>query len=530
MAAARTDAGLVESVDGRLVGILTDSDVSIKVAASGRSLRTTLVEDVMTPNPLCVRSSEGADKALALMAEKRARHLPLLDAEGSLSGMLSISKVLYDAITRLEKSKGDSQNFYAQYFPAMNRMVGGEENGKIPTLAEALESRPPPATARPRDPIAVALNGLRTTRRSVLVLDEAGKLVGILSKSDVAKRALRTALSVDAALGADAELNALNRLTVRDCMTPRPDVMQASRTVLDALHKMHDGKFANLPIVDDNDNPVGVVDVLDLLSMQKGDTRSEKTSSFSEMGDWVATPTSSSESEKSTTPRMMPSLLENFFAVTKPQDNVTLDTAVQKAEPVYRGGHYPEGLSDAVPEDSGDQVVVQRITEEEDDDNDIEDAVVVERVPPAVVMAKPASHLPTGASVTCAISPSTLKHSKTRDGAVGSIDVFFGKTRLVTVAGDAPFDDLKAAVLTALPDADALDLEYSDDLCPKLIVLDDASLRAAAALGHAHGLDLRLTVVHVQRRSLVPLTFGLTVAGVAATLAILLAAKRQKFV
>jgi len=550
MAKARTDAGLVESVDGRLVGILTDSDVSIKVAASGRSLRKTLVEDVMTPSPLCVRESERADKALALMAEKRARHLPLLDADGSLSGMLDIAKVLYDAITRLEKSRGgDSSSF--EFFPAMNRFVGlttglplessaaGEE---VPTLAEALAGRPPPAMARPRDPIAVALNGLRSTRRSVLVLDEHGKLVGILSKSDVAKRALRTALSVDAALGEDAELKALQRLAVRDCMTPRPDVIRGTKTVLDALHKMHDGKYSNLPVVDDHDVPVAVVDVLDLLSASSttpDSTRDDRASSFSEAG----------------------GILENFFSVPEPTpppdgkkkdshlllDGVGTTTTTKVndghfAEETTAGGHHRPGVLDDDDDDDDRALVVgRRLSEQHSEEDDaylrghVDDAVVVENPKAAfeegdvVQIAKPAQdQLPTtttrASAVACAISPSTLKHSKPAlYDVVGSasIDILDAKTNalLVTVPGDSSYADLKKAVLETKEtnkgtakggkkknwERTDLVLEYTDDYCSKLKVLDDASLRAAAALGqarllHAAGKHVTLRVVHLKER------------------------------
>jgi len=497
MAKARTDAGLVEGVDGRLVGILTDSDVSIKVAASGRSLRKTLVQDVMTKNPLCVRKTERADKALALMAEKRARHLPLLDAKGALSGMLDIARVLYDAITELEKTRGSSQ-----YFPAMNRLLNGDDE-RIPTLAEALASRPF-ATARPRDPIAVAFRGLRTTRRSVLVLDEHGKLVGILSKSDVAKRALRTALSVDAALGDEAELKALHRLAVRDCMTPRPDVVRSSATVLDALHKMHDGKYSNLPVVDHNDVPVGVVDVLDLLSESSG-RRASQTKA--------------------------PSLLENFFSVNRSSSGVrgaasgSLDDDHHDDFPDHHHGlgdlledddvdapvvvHRSVTFDPAITtRDNGDDVVFAEAATSDDDDDGGGGGKKNSHYEP------PAQQLPTlpttrASAVLCAISPATLKHSKPArlDAVVvsGSIDVLDssaarGGKVLVTLPSDASFADLQAKLKVALPAEEGYHLEYSDALCTRLKIVDDASLHAAAHLGQARaaGTDdhVRLTLVH----------------------------------
>ena len=252
MTSARTNAGIVQDAKtGALVGILTDSDVSIKVIAGGRGLAATRVGDVMTPRPLCCRTDETATHALGVMASKRARHLPLLDAEGGVSGMLDITKVLYDAIAVLEDRKQKSQNRF--WFQA------GGPSLKIPSLADALRDRPPPATCAPGDALSAVFEGLTRTRRSVLVLGGSGELVGILSKSDVAKVALKVVR------GGGGE-RAIGALKAADAMTARPDHVSSEKTVLDALHRMHDGKHASLPVLDAATGaPLGVVDVLDLI-------------------------------------------------------------------------------------------------------------------------------------------------------------------------------------------------------------------------------------------------------------------------
>lgn len=394
---------------------------------SGLSLRKTTVEEAMTPNPLCVREHERADKALALMVEKRARHLPLLDAQGGLSGMLDIAKVLYDAITRLERSKDANDS---TMFPALNRFVGLGET-TVPTLAEALRERPPPATANPSDPIEVAFAGLRRTRRSVLVLDEVGKLVGILSKSDVAKRALRTALSVDARDDA-AELKALKRLRVRDVMTPRPDYIVSTRTVLDALHKMHDGKYANMPILDPvTDEPIGCVDVLDLLRSAIGGPSSSQ-------------------------PRM--SLLEGFFAAPR---SASIDADDQPR------------LTDSTRAATASTV-------------DVEDQEVV---PIATAVELSASEqLPRRDNVSCAIAPSTLKHSKGTASGSTLVDDFnyelvFAPNRRCSVSGLSDYNALRTIALARLGQQGALDVhfDYADSLA-RLRVVNDDTLRVATQL------------------------------------------------
>lgn len=482
MSKARTDAGLVESADGSLVGILTDSDVSIKIAASGLSLRKTTVEEAMTPNPLCVREHERADKALALMAEKRARHLPLLDAQGGLSGMLDIAKVLYDAITRLEKTKDASENMY---FPAMNRMVGVGETTSVPTLADALRGRPPPATAAPADAIEVAFAGLRRTRRSVLVLDEAGKLVGILSKSDVAKRALRTALSVDTK-DDSAELKALNRLRVRDVMTPRPDYIASTRTVLDALHKMHDGKYSNMPIIDPaTDEPVGVVDVLDLL---------RAAMSGSPLG-----------------PTKMPSLLEGFFAAPK-SDDVDDQPRLSKSKRGSRAATFAE-TAEPTP------------------------AVAAQEVPIATaVELATTEQLPHRNTVSCAILPSTLKHAKGNAPAVVpnyGFELTLPNNQRLRVPGDSNYASLVSAVLGQLDQYGALEVQFDYfDPLSRLRVVNDDSLRAATQLRLSldpGAANVPLSVVVVKRKITIKLFANVVaVAALAAALAFVIARAPQR--
>ncbi|KAJ8602621.1 hypothetical protein CTAYLR_010199 [Chrysophaeum taylorii] len=487
MSKARTDAGLVESQDGSLVGILTDSDVSIKIAASGRSLRKTTVAEAMTANPLCVREHERADKALALMVEKRARHLPLLDANGGLSGMLDIAKVLFDAITRLEKTKDATEN---AFFPAMNRMAGISGECGVPTLSEALEGRPGPAAARPEDPIDVAFSGLRRTRRSVLVLDEAGKLVGILSKSDVAKRALRAALGVD-----EDETKALNRLKVRDVMTPRPDFIGSNRTVLDALHKMHDGKYANLPIVDlATDDPVGVVDVLDLL--------------------------------RAAMPKKMPSLLEGFFAAPRAGTDESnaraahLYDATTTATTATTTRSAPERV---VVDDSDVLRHAAPVATAQTPDNG-DDLVVAE----AVELSLAAEHLPRRNTVHCAISPSALKHSNGSSSLVPdfSFEITLPQVghRLV-VKGDARYDALASTALDRLAPFGALrvQFDYSDALA-RLRVVNDDTLRAATQLRlsidpSATLVPLTASVVKRKHGTLIFATNLLVLSAVAAVLA-----------
>lgn len=83
--------------DGKLVGIFSERDYTRKVALQGRNSKETTVADIMTRNVLVVSPQTGIRDCMALMREKKVRHLPVVD-KGQVMGMISIRDVLDDVI------------------------------------------------------------------------------------------------------------------------------------------------------------------------------------------------------------------------------------------------------------------------------------------------------------------------------------------------------------------------------------------------------------------------------------------------
>ena len=79
--------------DGRLVGMLTERDYLRKVALEGRTSRTTLVREIMSPRVVTIEPSDGVDESLAVMTARRIRHLPVLEF-GELVGIVSIGDLV----------------------------------------------------------------------------------------------------------------------------------------------------------------------------------------------------------------------------------------------------------------------------------------------------------------------------------------------------------------------------------------------------------------------------------------------------
>ncbi len=97
MADKNIGAVLVTDNDA-LVGIVSERDYARKIVLQQRASHDTLVRDIMTANVVCVRPQQTLQKCLALMTEKRIRHLPVLDDANQLVGLISIGDVVKEII------------------------------------------------------------------------------------------------------------------------------------------------------------------------------------------------------------------------------------------------------------------------------------------------------------------------------------------------------------------------------------------------------------------------------------------------
>ena len=86
---------------GKLVGVISERDYTRKVALQGRNSKETLVADIMTRNVISVTPKTGTRQCMALMSEKRIRHLPVMDGDTVL-GMISIRDIMDDIIATHE--------------------------------------------------------------------------------------------------------------------------------------------------------------------------------------------------------------------------------------------------------------------------------------------------------------------------------------------------------------------------------------------------------------------------------------------
>jgi CBS domain-containing protein len=91
---ADKNIGAVLVLSGQEIkGILSERDYARKVILLGKTSKGTLVREVMTTNVICVEPGWTADQCMALMTEKRIRHLPVVE-DNRLVGVISIGDVV----------------------------------------------------------------------------------------------------------------------------------------------------------------------------------------------------------------------------------------------------------------------------------------------------------------------------------------------------------------------------------------------------------------------------------------------------
>ena len=102
---------LVVVHESKLVGIISERDIIVRVVARGRDPQVTPVSEVMTTAVKTVTENTSSRQALELMHEGRFRHLPLVDDGGHVLGMLSVRDLLRDRIGELDQENEGLMSF-----------------------------------------------------------------------------------------------------------------------------------------------------------------------------------------------------------------------------------------------------------------------------------------------------------------------------------------------------------------------------------------------------------------------------------
>jgi CBS domain-containing protein len=251
---------------GQVVGILTDGDLLKKANLLATSAQQALPEaeiqteldklrrsgqtvgQVMTPDPVTVSGETTIPEAVQQMVTHDIKRLPVVEAGGRLVGILSRVDVL-----RALSHPVVAETPRAGPPPGHHTLVGTVMMSNVPAVQVTT-------------PLAEVVDLLVShARRRVVVVDEAGHVVGIITDGDLIKRAtpaerpgIIQSLSQRLPLGREESFH-LSQRTAAEVMTAPVITVTPETPLPEALHLLLHHRIKRLPVVDFRGRLVGLV-------------------------------------------------------------------------------------------------------------------------------------------------------------------------------------------------------------------------------------------------------------------------------
>ena len=98
---------VVVSADGGIDGIVSERDVVRRLRAAGGALLDHPVSSIMTAEVVTCRRDTAVDDLMRMMTDRRIRHVPVVDDDGALVGIVSIGDIVKSRISELESERND---------------------------------------------------------------------------------------------------------------------------------------------------------------------------------------------------------------------------------------------------------------------------------------------------------------------------------------------------------------------------------------------------------------------------------------
>lgn len=240
-----------EALHGDLGRVCRD-DVALVISNSGRTrecvellapLKKIGVPVIAMTGDRASPLAEGADCVLDLGNLDEACPLGLAPST-TTTAMMALGDALALTLLRMKRFSAED---YAFFHPA------GSLGRRLMKVEDVMRKGARNPVIPADRPVREALFRITEARAgAVSVVDDDGRLVGVFTDGDLRRHLTR-----------GGELR--DSLLVRELMTPRPRSIQVGRLASEAAHLLHERQIDELPVVDGEGRPVGVVDIQDVL-------------------------------------------------------------------------------------------------------------------------------------------------------------------------------------------------------------------------------------------------------------------------
>ena len=116
---------------GKVVGMITDRDICVALAVNGQSASSTTVDKIMAIEVYHCSPEDSLKSALRTMRRKRVRRLPVINGDGGLEGILSITDVALNAgrAGRKRRRRSSYKSVLRAYLGISRRRTSSQETG-----------------------------------------------------------------------------------------------------------------------------------------------------------------------------------------------------------------------------------------------------------------------------------------------------------------------------------------------------------------------------------------------------------------
>ena len=143
------DVGLAPIVEGdKLIGMLTDRDIAVRVAAQGRDPDQVSVRDVASKKLVTIDPQQDLDEALRIMAKHQVRRLPVVEEDGRLVGVVAQADIAREGdagqtgklVEEISESGGQMSSYEEGQFPS--QVTPQVVEPVVPVVEEEREEEP----------------------------------------------------------------------------------------------------------------------------------------------------------------------------------------------------------------------------------------------------------------------------------------------------------------------------------------------------------------------------------------------------